>query len=398
MATGCATLVTPAAGEAASFSREQGPGRGQPAGATASEREEAAATRTRHLEFYLALAETATRNIEGPEFREWLTRLEADRENLLFANSWCDQVPDGAECGMRLACATLRFWVASGLLLVGHRIALQALDRVGADERNALRARTLFVAGQLNRFLGDCDEANKNLLEALSIAEESEDKSTAGEVLRDLGLLSDRQGNAAEAVRHLNCALTLAHETDDKTSAAWAIGAFGAVRLADGDLTSAQACFEKVLTLMREQADYEGIAMVSLGLARVFILRGSGDRARGLLLDALDVSATAGSRWLEQAVLDGVAGVSTTTGDWAFAARMHGAAEAQFDEIRYRRERLEEMFLTWLTTQVRRAMGEPAYRDAFQRGYTLSLDEAVAEARGWLAGNQDHEGRFRSDV
>ena len=46
---------------------------------------------SRHLAFYLALAEQARPELIGPEQREWLARLDPERENLLAAHAWCDR-------------------------------------------------------------------------------------------------------------------------------------------------------------------------------------------------------------------------------------------------------------------------------------------------------------------
>src|SRR5262249_52545482 len=45
--------------------------------------------RTRHLQQFLALAEEAQQNLNGPEQAEWLERLETEHDNLREALHWC---------------------------------------------------------------------------------------------------------------------------------------------------------------------------------------------------------------------------------------------------------------------------------------------------------------------
>src|SRR5437016_6716840 len=81
---------------------------------------EAENARTRHLTFYLALAEKARPELVGPQQGAWLARLDLERENLLSAHSWCDHAKGGAEFGLRLISSVKRYWLNRGLLGLGY--------------------------------------------------------------------------------------------------------------------------------------------------------------------------------------------------------------------------------------------------------------------------------------
>jgi predicted ATPase/DNA-binding winged helix-turn-helix (wHTH) protein len=346
------------------------------------------ATKSRHLDFYVALAEEAASKLETIEQGEWLARLDADRENLLEANEWTDSAVGGAERGLRIASAIPGFWVAVGFMQLAHRIAIRALTRPGAAKRSALRGRTLFVAGQLGRLLGHYTEAKTNLEEGLSISQEIGDTNTAAHILRNLGVLCNNQGDGASAQRYLEDSLALAREMGSNALVALAYTGLGEMHCAARNLESAQSNFEEALLLHRKQENSSGVALVSLGLARVLILRGKPDRARTLLLDAINVSSATNSNWEARAALDVLAGLGALTGDWLFAARMRGAADAQFNQLGYRRERPEELFLAPLTIQMRQVLGDDAYRDAFDTGYAMPFNIAVTMAHSWLVSDK----------
>src|SRR4030095_12815194 len=59
---------------------------------------EAAVIRTRHLRFFLALAERARPELAGPAQGEWLKRLELRRGKPLARRSWCDPGAKSAGC------------------------------------------------------------------------------------------------------------------------------------------------------------------------------------------------------------------------------------------------------------------------------------------------------------
>ena len=52
---------------------------------------EADAARTRHAEYFLALAEVAAPHLRGPEQSLWMARLREEHENLVAAMTWCAQ-------------------------------------------------------------------------------------------------------------------------------------------------------------------------------------------------------------------------------------------------------------------------------------------------------------------
>jgi non-specific serine/threonine protein kinase len=56
---------------------------------------------TRHLHFYVALAQDADRQLHGPDQGAWLARLDLERENLLAAHAFCG----GAESAARSTCS-----------------------------------------------------------------------------------------------------------------------------------------------------------------------------------------------------------------------------------------------------------------------------------------------------
>ena len=97
-----------------------------------AESREEAATRERHLAFFLAFAERAEAPLSGPQQGIWLDRLSIDRDNLLAALAWCEHAANGAERGLRLTTALERFWLSRGMMAQGHLACVAALALPGA--------------------------------------------------------------------------------------------------------------------------------------------------------------------------------------------------------------------------------------------------------------------------
>jgi non-specific serine/threonine protein kinase len=346
--------------------------------------EEGDAARTRHLEFFVALAEEAESELSSRKQGAWLARLKAELDNLLQALAWCDHADDRRELGLRLAYALQGFWFHLGLIELGHQVTLAALAHAGAPARNRVRARALVGAGSLSRSVDRYDEASAHMVDALSIAREIGDNKLAAESLLILGYLANDQGSNAAALRRLEEALTLARELRDKVLVARALNGMGEVYRTAGNIDAAQPLYEESLALGRDQENVAIISTVCDNLARVFISRSEPERARDLALEALTISEATGSKWTALCAFDVTAGLGAVATDWAFAARMRGAAEARVKDMKYKRDRPDEAFLAPWTARMRDALGETAYIAAFESGYALSHEQAAAEALAWL--------------
>jgi hypothetical protein len=138
------------------------------------------------------------------------------------------------------------------------------------------------------------------------------------------------------------------------------------------------------LALDRKLGDRDGMAAELLNLARVSITRGSGGRARGMLLEALSIDAEIGSKYYGPWLLEVSAGLAASLEERESVARFYGAAEAQLEESGSRREPADAAFLTPLIAATREALGEAAFAAAEAGGRALSYDEAMAEVRAWL--------------
>ena len=209
-------------------------------------------TKSRHLTYYLSLAENARPQLLGPEQGSWLARLDAERENLLSAHAFCDQHKDGASFGLRLTSSIKFYWLNRGLLDLGHRIAVHALSRRGAQSRDFARSRGLCDAGQLCCFMGRYKEAQEYLEESLSIAREIGDTTRIAAALQPLGMASLGEGDAAQARRYLEESVTLARQQGNKRELAAAINALAQLYRVEKDIESAKALYEDVVSLSRE--------------------------------------------------------------------------------------------------------------------------------------------------
>jgi len=344
-----------------------------------------AETRTRHLEYCVGFAQQATPHLFGPEQAPWLGRLDLERQNLLAAHAWCNHAEGGAAQGLRLVSAMKHYWLNRGLLMLGYQVASEALAHAEAQGRTAARCRGLFDAGQLCLFMGRYEEAQLLLTESLAIGRETGDTARIAAALQPLGTASLGLGNYAKARTHLEEALVLARELGNKRSLAAALNALGQLNRMEGALDTGESFYAQMLTLAHELGEPELIAIGLLNLAMAAVARGSSERAGGLLLEVLEIVRETGSKSAGQSTLEVSAGLAAMRAEHSRAARLHGAAEAQMRQTSLHSDPADAAFLMPLLDRARAALGAEAFASSKEAGTVLAYDEAIGEARAWLA-------------
>jgi non-specific serine/threonine protein kinase len=345
---------------------------------------EGEATRNRHLEFYVALAEEAEPELLGREQSAWFTRLDPELENFLAAHVWCDRAEELAELGLRLGFSLKVYLLHRGLMALGQRVTAEALTRPGAQARNLARCRALWAAGELSYFIGRYGDATDYVEMSLAIARELRDKGREAEALRGLGYMFLARGDLAMALAHSQEALALSRQLADKSQLAKALTGLAELHRAGGELDKAEPLYEEALALSREWGDRAGIAVSLINLAGTSVSLGLGDRACGMMREALAIAEEIGSRRTGIALLDSSIGLAAFFSEWESAARLCGATETLSRQMGYQREPVDEVFLAPLIRRTREALGAAAFAAAESAGRSLSHDEAIAEARSWL--------------
>jgi predicted ATPase/class 3 adenylate cyclase len=340
--------------------------------------------RSRHLAYYLALAEEARPELFGRMQSDWLARIDRERENLLSAHAWCDRAEGGAEAGVRLVYAMKPYCFNRGLLGLGHRLTLEALGRAGAQARSLARCKVLADAGQYSSFMGRYDEAQQHLLESLAIAREISNAGMVARVLQPLGMAYLGQEDVGAARRYLEEAFALARDLGDKREIAGAANALAQLHRIQADLETAEPLYNQVVSLARELGDREITAVGLLNLAMVSLGRGNRERARSMLLEVLAIAEEIGSRPAGQSALEVCAALATMRKEWTSAARFYGSAEAQKEDTGIQRDPTDDAFLQPLVARARATLGTAAFATAEDAGRALPYGEAITKARSWL--------------
>ena len=162
---------------------------------------EASLIRSRHADYYLALAEKAAPELRGPHQRLWIARLAQAHPNLRAALEWAREI-QSVECGLRLGSALYPFWRLHGHASEGRAwlerfLSLQRPSEYDRDRK--LRADALKGAGHLAWVQADHVAATALLAESLALYRAQANAPGIAHVLNIQGMIANEQGEYTRA-------------------------------------------------------------------------------------------------------------------------------------------------------------------------------------------------------
>lgn len=333
-------------------------------------------TQERHLAWIRGLARSA--GAFDDRQVELFKRMDTERDNLWAALEFCLREPGAAPRGAELAQHLLAYWSSRGQFGDLRRI-LASLALLTPDD-SAPRAHYVRAAAVMANSQNDVDARESLARESLRVA-------------------------------------TASHDSDAiALSLAWL-----AIPLAmSGNLTEAVELAESSLSLARELASWPSQAVATAALCNILPMAGQSDRAIELGEEGVGISRTRGELWARGYMLGATSQVHWRQGDRQLAevqARAGAATKHAIDDRSGLQLLLET--LAWMAAEggvdkraaiilgsaehVRRAsgisvpdaqrqqhersiaialeaLGQEAYDEAYERGLTMTSDDAVAFA------------------
>jgi hypothetical protein len=148
--------------------------------------DETQAVQDSHLDYFLALAESAERELIGVDQIDWFDRVEIEYSNLRAATSWSVEHGDITDA-LSLMGSLYWFWSQHGHHREGYEELMNVLSLPEAKARTVMRVKALNAAGCIAWFEGHYVEARFLLEEAIILAREVEDLRQLALAIRFLG-------------------------------------------------------------------------------------------------------------------------------------------------------------------------------------------------------------------
>lgn len=256
-----------------------------------------AAVRHRHAAFYMAFAEAADEKLHGSNAADWSSHLVRELPNLRAALDWSFSSGQ-LETGVRLAGA-LKWWFFGrmGQLDQARAWLEAALER--RDELSpALVLKTLTATMTVATSQGDYHLASKAGDEAVTLAEELDDRAELAFALLARGGAAVYEGNSTRALECLGRALSLCQDHGDRWGRAWVLTFWAIQSRHAGDHHAARAPLAEALATFRDLRDDHNQVIPLTQLALVAQEDGDLDEAVRHCQDALELARRLGDRQL----------------------------------------------------------------------------------------------------
>ncbi len=272
------------------------------------------ATRERHRDWFLDLAERAEPELRGHQQSDWLDMLEREHDNLRAALEWSLTSAD-TDATLRLAVPLLWFWDTRAYFKEGRDWLGRALAASGPS-RSRLRGQALIAAGHLAWHQSDYQEARSLIEEGRDIFTELGDASGIADSMWFLGLAVSEQGDYAKAVEIYERGLALYTNLGDRRGVLEILNWMGFTENARGSVEGATALHNEALTLARELEVPRMIAVALRGLGQAASSRGDRTRAKTLFEESLAVFRRIGAKVFYPGVLRRLSGIAVEDGDF----------------------------------------------------------------------------------
>lgn len=335
---------------------------------------EAALAQRHHAAWCRTLVYRAAPKMQTPEEPYWLTRLEAERDNLRAALEWCvTEKGAGSEVGLQLLDVLAHAWFKRQQQTEARRWIERILDTDKGPAR-PVRVRVLNWGAEFATNQGDLQRSDELADQGLTLARGLGYVAGEGMALGRLGMNASIRGLSTRAVHMLEEALRTGIRSGDELAISYARHKLAEVYRLNQQLDTATRLFEDNLMLARQRGDVWGIAQAVHMLGLVAEDRTDYARAAELLQESLsNWQAIGATRGPDRALLD-LGRLALAQGDFERARKLIGQS------LRHAREawNTREMALCLQALASVAAMTGEATRGATLLGSVSAIGERVA--------------------
>jgi len=259
---------------------------------------ETAAAQQAHLAYYLALAENAAPHLRDAEQATWLSRLDAERDNLRVALQHAIDTGD-ASSGLRLANALLWYWYSRSAAHEGRDwlerlLALDACQEDDAAPRD-VRAFALNAAGIFAYQQGDYAGATAHYEACLELRRAEGQRAGVAATLCNLGIIAAQRDEYARATALYEESVAILRVEGPPGTLARTLNGLGVVARWQGRYDLASSCHEESLAIKRASGDQLGCAVSLHNLGELAYQQGNYDSAEALCQEGLEILRSLGA-------------------------------------------------------------------------------------------------------
>jgi predicted ATPase len=339
--------------------------------------------RERHFDYFHALFKKEEANLFVNE--RSIDQAEREIDNLRATLAWTLEKDatgslseERAGRGLELIFHVWPLWLYRGYFSEGNEWIRQLL--LVHDAPTPARARALTLAADFARYRGDYTVQLGLIEESLALSRRLGDRKQIAAALMEMGLLMRDLGHYTEAIGFLTDSLTLFQELKenlwDFRTSFWLAEAY----MANGNLEAGRPLWKHGLELCQAENDQWHIAWGLEGLGIVARLDGRLEEARQLHTESLNLKVSVMDKAGIAYALEAFAQLASAGDQFPRSALLWGAAEGLRQSLNLFQLPSRDSLYKSLIPTVREKMGNESFEEAWTKGKSMSMDEAIEYA------------------
>jgi predicted ATPase len=360
--------------------------------------------RRRHLAHYLAVAQAASLELDGPRQAELLDRLEEAYPNMRAALEFAwYQADRDSVClgqGLRLAAALNLLWqrrgpLAEGVLQLDRLLTLD--DALQRPSPPAIRASAVLAACTLACFQGNYARTVQLARHGIELCGPLGDHEGLARAHRFLGEVALGMGDHAAAEPHFERELAEASQAGQMSWQAHAYNMLGQTARLQGEFRRADSLLWQALKLFRAAGEPDGVSVILSSLGEVARDAGRPVKARRLFGAALRRHAAAWNKRHMAYELEGFAAAAGLEHAGRQALVYLGAAQVLREQTGGPLPPVEQAILDRILTPAVAALSAREQQEALNHGRNQPLPTTIAHALAQVPrlSRPDHPDAYR---
>ncbi|MFZ3565966.1 ATP-binding protein [Streptomyces sp. BH097] len=335
--------------------------------------------RRRHRDHYLALARAGDAAWIGPDQFAWYDRMTTEHDNLRAALEHSLTDSEG-HIALEMAASLWFFWYGCGFVKEGRHFLDQAL---AADTSpSSARVRALYVCGPVLVYLGDVPALEERAAECTALAAHFGDTERRWAAATELRVWVMR-GDVQHVLSLVESLLATDWRAEPLTLEPLAALVFGAHTLVSvGRFEEAVAWLDELSVACHLSGERSMRAWGDFVRSQVELALGNPAKAAGHARAALLAKHRLGDGVGSGMALEALARAASATGRDRGAAWLLGLAAQLWETLGRPQANVPAVVAAHQVCErrTREALGEDAYRHAFDAGRTLDLNTGIARA------------------
>ena len=336
--------------------------------------------RTRHLMYYLGLAEKASHELRGPDQAEWLQRLASVRDDLRSALDWAIETQQ-TKAALQMGSYLSWFWFRRSDLGEGRRWLEKVVNLPEASQYPHWYSDVLAELARGTWLHVGAGQARHFVEQAISVAHQHDDQWNVAQASLVLGLVLIGEGDFIDAQSMIAKSKTFFRNVHDEWGYANAVLCHALGAFMQGDLTMSLALHEESLAIFRQLGDkyFQNTALRFIGIIEV--RQDNLKRGREALREALILAREIDSKYEIAAAINHIGDAALAEDDPVRAVYLNWAAKNIYDSIGVWQQEDDTEFENKLAL-CRTLLSEPEFAAAIAEGRAMTMEQAIAFTLG----------------